>query len=427
MTSLRGFLRRFASDRRGSYAVIFAVALVPMLVAIGAAVDISQAYVVKQRMTRALDAAGLAVGGTVGLSNSQLQTMAQNYFNANYPTSKIGVPGTVSVSQSGQIVSLSVTASVPTSIMGIVGINTMTVTARSQITKMGKKLEVVLVLDNTGSMAQNSKLSTLKTAAKNLISTVSAAAVTPGDVKIAIVPFTTDVDVGTSNKNASWIKWSFTDPVTTCWWWSCTTTNQTTTVSKSSWGGCITDRDQDNDTTLTLPVTTDSTTLYPADNNTSDNNNCGLQSIMPLTTDWSALNTEIDNMTAGGNTNTTIGMVWGGNMLTQNAPLSNAAAPDPTKLNKVIVYLTDGENTADRWYSCSSTCSTIDARMTLACTNVKAAGILVYTIRVMDGNETLLKSCATNSSMYYSVTAASQLTDVFNSIAQALSNLRISQ
>jgi hypothetical protein len=148
---------------------------------------------------------------------------------------------------------------------------------------------------------------------------------------------------------------------------------------------------------------------------------------MPLTTDWSALNTEIDNMTAGGNTNTTIGMVWGGNMLTQNAPLSNAAAPDSTKLNKVIVYLTDGENTADRWYSCSSTCSTIDARMTLACTNVKAAGILVYTIRVMDGNETLLKSCATNSSMYYSVTAASQLTDVFNSIAQALSNLRISQ
>lgn len=192
MTSLRGFLRRFASDRRGSYAVIFAVALVPMLVAIGAAVDISQAYVVKQRMTRALDAAGLAVGGTVGLSSTQLQTMAQNYFNANYPTSKIGVPGTVSVSQSGQIVSLSVTASVPTSIMGIVGIDTMTVTARSQITKMGKKLEVVLVLDNTGSMAQNSKLTTLKTAAKNLITTVSAAAVTAGDVKVAIVPFTTD-------------------------------------------------------------------------------------------------------------------------------------------------------------------------------------------------------------------------------------------
>ena len=65
--------------------------------------------------------------------------------------------------------------------------------------------------------------------------------------------------------------------------------------------------------------------------------------------------------------------------------------------------------------------------MSSACTKVKAAGIQIYTIRVMDGNATLLKNCASDPSMYFSVTAASQLTTVFASIAQSLSNLRISQ
>jgi hypothetical protein len=45
----------------------------------------------------------------------------------------------------------------------------------------------------------------------------------------------------------------------------------------------------------------------------------------------------------------------------------------------------------------------------------------------MDGNDTLLRNCASDAGKYYSVTSASQLTSVFNSIAQALSNLRVSQ
>ena len=36
MTTLRMIFRHFAADRRGSYAVIFAIAIVPMLIAIGA-------------------------------------------------------------------------------------------------------------------------------------------------------------------------------------------------------------------------------------------------------------------------------------------------------------------------------------------------------------------------------------------------------
>lgn len=430
---LRGFARRWLADRRGSYAVIFALTLIPVIIAIGAAVDISQAYIVKQRLTRALDAAGLAVGGATGLTTAQIQTMAQSFFNANYPATKIGVPGALTVTTSGNVVSLSATATMPTSLMGIVGFNTLDIRASSQITRMGKKLEVVLALDNTGSMASSSKMTTLKTAAKDLITTVSAAAVNPGDVKVAIVPFNVDVNVGVSNDTASWLRWDqFTSSggsggsSGSCSWiqillGQCSSSGGGSS-SHAGWDGCVMDRDQNYDAQNTLPGTS-SATQYPASNSDNDNSDCELQTIMPLSTDWTALKSHIDDMNPAGNTNTTIGLAWGWNMLTQGGPLSNAAAP-ASNLDKVIVFLTDGDNTKNRW---SSSETTINARTTLICNNLRTAGIKVYSIRVLDGNATLIKACATQADMYYSVSNASQLTTVFQSIAQALSNLRISQ
>ena len=76
LARIRAFVNRWVVDRSGSYAVIFALSLVPILIAIGGAVDLSQAYIVKQRLTRALDAAGLAVGGMTGLTTAELQTAA---------------------------------------------------------------------------------------------------------------------------------------------------------------------------------------------------------------------------------------------------------------------------------------------------------------------------------------------------------------
>ena len=101
----------------------------------------------------------------------------------------------------------------------------------------------------------------------------------------------------------------------------------------------------------------------------------------------------------------------------------NAPAPAPD-LDKVIVILTDGDNTQNRW---SSTQSVIDARTEKVCANAKAANVKIYTIRVIDGNQTLLKNCATKPDMYFEVTQASQLNGVFGAIAQSLANLRIAK
>ena len=71
--------------------------------------------------------------------------------------------------------------------------------------------------------------------------------------------------------------------------------------------------------------------------------------------------------------------------------------------------------------------SAIDARTALACANIKAADIKLYTVRVIEGNAQLLSACATNPTMYFDVSAASQLNGVFGAIAQNLANLRIAK
>jgi hypothetical protein len=175
------------------------------------------------------------------------------------------------------------------------------------------------------------------------------------------------------------------------------------------------DRDQNNDV-LSTATGTGSTNYY------SHQATACPTAMMPLSTDWTALNSKIDAMTPTGNTNVTIGLQLAWQSLSPVSPFNApAASPD---LDKVIIALTDGDNTQNRW---SSTQSVIDARTDKVCTNAKADNIKIYTIRVIDGNASLLRSCATKPDMYYEVAQASQLNSVFTAIAQNLANLRIAK
>ena len=82
-------------------------------------------------------------------------------------------------------------------------------------------------------------------------------------------------------------------------------------------------------------------------------------------------------MTPAGNTNTTIGLVWGWHALTSNLPLTQGAAPAPD-LDKVIIMLTDGDNTEDRW---SNTRIGHRRAHEMACDNVKAPASTSRSIR----------------------------------------------
>ena len=64
--------------------MLFGLALIPIVLGVGVAVDYGRALMVRERMQSALDAATLAVGSWPGLSDAQMQAKAQEYFNANY-------------------------------------------------------------------------------------------------------------------------------------------------------------------------------------------------------------------------------------------------------------------------------------------------------------------------------------------------------
>jgi Flp pilus assembly protein TadG len=421
MEKLRNALRKFRTATRGNVVIPFALSTVPIIGLVGAAVDYSRANSVKAAMQAAIDSTALMLSKDApNLNASQINTKANSYFNALFnrteATNLVITPTFTNPTQGSFKIDIVATAKVPTTFTKILGQENLAVNVKSEVMWGMKKLEVALALDNTGSMAQSSKLSNLKTAAHNLLATLKKAAKTDGDVKVAIIPFDTTVNLGTSYKNNNWFD---TDSIDCNGWRSgsgCNSSNW-----KDYWEGCVRDRTYPYDTQDDPP--SGSGTKFPV-------SDCGsLTRLKPLSYDWNSLNNKIDAMTASGNTNVTIGLVWAWHALTAQAPLLEAAAPAPD-LDKVIILLTDGDNT-EAWKNSNNSKvtsqSAIDARTSLACTNIKAANIKLYTIRVIDGNATLLRNCATNPTMYFDVQQASQLDSVFNSIAQNLANLRIAK
>jgi Flp pilus assembly protein TadG len=401
---------RFVGDRRGGVAPMFALGLVPVIGFVGAAVDYSRGNAARTAMQASLDATALMLSRDAAtMTPGEVSAKAVSFFTAQFnrpEAADVQITATLSSPQAGSFtLHVAASANVPTTFTKLLGQDKLDISTSADVKWGIKKLEVALALDNTGSMAQSGKLTQLKTAAHNLLTTLQAAAKQPGDVKVAIIPFDTGVNVGTGYKDQFWIDYTVKN------------------IQKSQWTGCVMDRDQSNDVLDTEPVSGSVHTLYPA-------TTCGkLTSLMPLTdvldtTGYTNLNNKIDAMKASGNTNVTIGLAWAWHALTPTLPLPEGSAPDPSKLDKVIILLTDGTNTQNRW---SSSESSIDNRTSTACANVKAANIQIYTVRVIDGNTTLLKNCASKPTMYYDVQQASQLNGVFTSIAQTLANLRIAK
>ena len=97
-----------------------------------------------------------------------------------------------------------------------------------------------------------------------------------------------------------------------------------------------------------------------------------------------------------GNTNQAIGLQMGWQSLTA-APFTVPAMDPNYKYKQVIILLSDGLNTQDRWYT---NASSIDARQQKTCDNIKAAGITIYTVQVNTGSDptsTLLQNCASDA------------------------------
>jgi len=132
---------------------------------------------------------------------------------------------------------------------------------------------------------------------------------------------------------------------------------------------------------------------------------------------------------------------WGGEMNTNNLPLDYRSP----LMNKVVVLMTDGDNTISNtergsyWYLSSGKLGTtnngaavtqLNNRLQTTCSSMKANGVIVYTVAFGTGistsARTMLQSCATRPEYYFYSPTGADLQNSFRQIGDSLANLRIS-
>ena len=317
-------LRRFCASERGNVMITFALATVPMIGFVGASVDYSRANAAKVAMQAAVDSTALMLSKNASsLTSADLNTKASAYFHALFTRSEvsnIAVTPIFTTSGGSQIV-VNATGKVATTFWRVMGQDNLNIDASSTVKWGNSRLRVALVLDVTGSMASDGKMTALKTATKNLLTQLQGAAAQNGDVYVSIIPFSKDVNVDSVNYNASWIDWTaWNKDQGTCsysyydTYSECISRGRTwTPKNHNTWNGCVTDRGNSGspssgnyDTNVTEPTTSITSTLFAAE----EYGSCPA-AVMPLSYNWSAMTTLINNLYPAGNTNQGIGLAHG--------------------------------------------------------------------------------------------------------------------
>jgi Flp pilus assembly protein TadG len=453
---IKGAASRFAGANQGNIAVIFAIACVPMISFVGAAIDYSRANSARSSMQAALDSTALMLSKDLSsgaITASQITTKAQAYFAALYTNTdaqSISINATYTANSSmGSTIQVNGSGSVTTDFLKVAGFPNINFNTSSTTAWGNVRLRVAMALDNTGSMAQDGKIAALRTAASNLIDQLSALAKNPGDVYVSVIPFAKDVNVGSSNYTQTWIDW--TD------WNAANGTNVCngynsrgnctgytwTPANHNTWTGCVTDRTQPYDTQDTTPATSNVATLFPAEEYNENGelycktgNNPPLQQIAPLSYNWTSLKSMISAMQPTGGTDQPIGLAWAWQSLQQTSPMNAPAEDSNYTYTHAIILLSDGLNTEDRWpaYGNGNTQygGQIDARQKILCDNIKAQGITIYTIQVntstpADPTSPVLSYCASGAQNFFLLYSASQVVTAFNTIGTSLSKLRVAK
>jgi Flp pilus assembly protein TadG len=218
MRAFLGFLRnrlsKFGACKRGNVMLTFAMATIPLVGAVGAAVDYSRANSARAAMQAALDATALMLSKEAQTltGSGQLTERANKIFLAmfNRPdvTNLTVLADLSNPTSSTYKLAIGVTGTLPTTFTRIFGQDFTNLSTSTEAVWGMKKLELALALDVTGSMASSNKIAELQKAAKSLLSTLKKTAKKDGDIKVAIVPFAVVVNAGSANVSATSLDWS---------------------------------------------------------------------------------------------------------------------------------------------------------------------------------------------------------------------------
>lgn len=409
---MKKMFKNFLLNEEGVFAVIFALSLPMVMASAGMVMDLSQAYLVRQRLGNALDAAALA-GAASGTDEAEIREKVQAFFDANYPPEKIGTPYDLDVSvtevDGKDHVSVSAAADFDTVLMTIFGYDQITVARDATIVRAVQGLEVAMVLDNTGSMSLNDNIGALRTASTNFINILFDAAGDPDDIKIGMIPYSSSVRIGRYGLGLNPDGTTYADgnvfvtlPAGVSYttnhssstgWYGCVVEHVSTNYSATAthvtnsygqlwrtgsscstqtncrghgWDGSVTTNEPySNDIpdnyqgpwdiymygTVTRNCTGTCNPKYTFNKNSRPNSSCPWAYIQPLTSNQTTLLNLVSTMEAEGSTLSNVGMAWGYRILSPEAPFQEGVEWDDPDWKKAVIMMTDGETTMSNTYS----------------------------------------------------------------------------
>ena len=370
---------------------MFGICCIPLFATAGAAIDFTRALNLKHNLNAAIDAAALAAGSAVTLSTEQKIEYAKEVLEANFLELEHAHINEPTFEVDDTTVIINVSGTLDTFMLGVVGIDQIPITTSNEVTLQSKQLEVVMVLDNTGSMS-GSKISSLKSAAEDLVEILYEGDDADELVKVGLVPFAASVNVGTGNQDSGWIDVNAQSSIHgENFKNNPNIFNMYNKLNNKSWNGCVEARPAPYDTTDEPPTGGDTLWVpyfypdepdwvaanangywyghnYLNDNMPNSNTNvvqrqkkknkyndktvngdgphylCKVPELLPLTNDEDDILDKIDDMIANGSTNIPTGLSWGWRVISPDEPFTEGVEYDDEDVIKAIVLLTDGEN-----------------------------------------------------------------------------------
>ncbi|PWC17688.1 TadE/TadG family type IV pilus assembly protein [Brenneria corticis] len=221
MIRLRRLFLRLRREQRGAVALTYLLCFPLILFMLLGAIDFIRYGMAQGKLQNALDAAVISAGRNLDKYTPRAgsdqeagwRADAISYFRSNMPEDFLGsrIPSdnltitydeekTAQGAASGQLVRMSASGSLPLLIAGTLDRTAFNLSAANEAVRRTRgDLEMVLALDNTGSMQNENRIGKLKSAATELVDTVLGAArggETASQTFIGIVPFADTVYIG---------------------------------------------------------------------------------------------------------------------------------------------------------------------------------------------------------------------------------------
>lgn len=404
-------------DERGSVTIIFSLSLMVMMLFMGLAIDYSRALAFYDRTQVALDAAALKTTKAMAnadTSDADLKSLAQLYFDeamkAGSAVDAVVDPVKVELNRVTETAALSVTGDVKTVVGKLVGITSLKKGVAATAVGAAKDIELGVMLDVSGSM-KGGKITALKRATRDMIDVLTTANTSTRKARIGLVPYSTSVNAGALAGKAK--------------------------GKSASSSGKGKSKDDDDDDEAKGKCVSERKGRH-AFTNASPNkggamgakaSNCPDAEITALTDDKAALNHALDAYEADGSTAGHLGIAWAWYMVSPQwqdfwPADSQPKDPDPKKLVKAVILMTDGMFNTE--YEKSDNGKSAKQAEKL-CEAMREDGVTVFTV-AFDAPEEVLplfEQCSSKPEYAFNAKSGPALRKAFTRIAQHLNDLRI--